>query len=494
MMPGRGFLIVIAAVLIPTLPASALRPTEGGMFSFEPDDVVEHWDEATGAIRVHYSVDGPSQTRMDDDDGDGIPDFPQDIANTAAIVLDFYELDVGLWRPLTEDQMGLTELGGSYALDIYLVDFAGTGDGAFGIDTCESDPSRCSGYLSIENDFSGYGYPSLQMAIDVLTSHELFHGIQNAYSGDYPIWFAEGTAVWGELRFDPDSLDFMWFADAYLEDTGRSLDRPPTGPVPSFAYGTCIWWDFMSTRLGVEVIHELMESTVAPAVDPVDTLDAMEQVIVAGGETLQAMWFDFATWNLATGPRSGAMETYDYAGELDGILAEAEGSAIDDDNRFYPLAATYYRLDHGGGPIWFGAEEPAEGLIFALHPVEGGADDGPVEEALDVWTAEAAESWALADGADLPAGGYWMLGTYAARADQSVKVRICLGDRADAEACAPAAGDDDDAGDDDADGDDDDDGCQCSAADGPRTGTIAVILLTLIAVVTRRSRGTPARY
>jgi MYXO-CTERM domain-containing protein len=487
-MPRRALLIVLAAVLIPTLPASAVRPTEGGMFSFEADDVVEYWDEATGAIRVHYSVDGPSQTRMDDDDGDGIPDFPQDIANTAAIVLDFYALETGLWRPLTEDQMGLSELGGSYALDIYLVDFAGSGDGAFGIDKCESDPDRCSGFLSIENDFSGYGYPSLQMAIDVLTSHELFHGIQNAYFGDYSVWFAEGTAVWGELQYDPDSRDFMWFADAYLEDTSRSLDRPPAGPVPAFAYGTCIWWDFMTTRLGVDAMHELMASTVAPSVAPVDVLQAMEQLIDDGGESLDGMWFDFATWNLATGPRSGATESYGYADDLDGILAEAEGSAIDDDNRFYPLAATYYRLDHAGGPIWFGAEEPAEGLRFALHPVEGGGADGPVEAAVDSWTAPAAESWALADGADLPAGGYWMLGTYPAIADESIKVRFCLGDRATAEACAPAAaGDDDDASDDDDGDDDDDDGCQCSAADGPRTGTIAVVLLTLLAVAIRRS-------
>ncbi len=470
-----------AALLLPALTAHAVRPTSGGMFSFEPDDVVESWDEHTGAIRVHYSVEGPSVTIATDADGDGVPDFPQDVAETTAEVLAFYETELGLRRPLGEEEMGLTELGGSYALDVYLVDFAHQGDGAYGIDTCSNAPYVCSGYLTIENDFSGYGYPSLQYAIDVLTSHELFHGVQNAYHGAHPIWFSEGTAVWGELRFDPDSLDFMWFADAYLEDAGRSLDRPPTGPVPAFAYGTCLWWDFMTTRLGIDAMVELMEATEADTADGVDVLAVMEALIVARGDTLEAMWLDFVTWNLATGDRSGAMESYSYADQLEGILAEDDGSSIEDDNRFYPLAATYYLLEHGGGPIWFGVEEPADGLRFTLHPVAGGEDDGPVEAAVDSWTAPEAVSWKLADGAELPEGGYWLVGTYPARADQSVKVRFCLGDKDDAEACAPAV--------EEPDGDDDDgEGCSCQQdlSGGGGAWTLALVVLPLVGLLRRR--------
>jgi hypothetical protein len=474
-------LLLGAATLLIAPPASAVRPTSGGMFSFSADDVVEAWDEETGSIRVHYSVQGPNETRLDDDDGDGIPDFPQNIARTTAEVLDFYEIEIGLRRPLGEEEMGLAQLGGSYALDVYLVDFDHMGDGAFGIDTCDSDPSRCSGFLSIENDFVGYGYPSLQLAIDILTSHELFHGVQGAYFGDYPVWFSEGTGVWGELRFDPDSLDFMWFADSYLEDTGRSLDRPPTGPVPAFAYGTCLWWDFMTTRLGVDAMPELFEATTGPLADPVDILEVMEQVIVGRGDTLEAMWLDFATWNLATGDRAGQIESYDYADQLDGIIDEDDGSHIEDDNRFYPLAATYYRLEHGGGPIWFGAEEAAPGLVFRLLPVADGEDDGPVLDPVDTWTVDEAVSWKVGDGADFEEGGYWLLGTYPSRGDSSIKLRFCLGDQDDAEDCAPAVAE----GDDD---DDDDDGADCSCAQGaPNGGDWSVGLLLLAFVALRRT-------
>jgi len=486
--------LLLLVLLLPAGTASAVRPTEGGLFSFDAEDDVEYWDEPTGQVRVFYSVDGPSATRLNDDDGDGIPDFAQDVALTSAEVLAFYEDERGLRRPLGEEEMGLDPLGGSYALDVYLVDFDGNGDGAFGIDTCINAPRHCSGFLQIDN-YPG-GYPSLQNAIDVLTSHELFHGIQNAYDSEQDVWFSEGTATWGEVQWDPDSVDFLWFADEYLEDTGRSLDRPPSGPVPSFAYGTCLWFDFLTTRHDVDLMSTLLEATETPTGVGVDTLAEMEALIVAEGDTLEDAWFEFVSWNLATGPRAGAADSHRYAADLDGILAEAEGSAIDDDNRFYPLAATYYRLDHDGGAIWFGAEEAAPELRFALFPVEGGADDGPVEPAVDMWTADQAGAWSIAAGEDLEAGGYWLLGTYPMIADESIKVRFCLGSQDDAAACGPVVGDaddddDDSEGDDDGtpadDDDDDDDGCGCTVEGRPATG-VSWITAALLVLAGRRFR------
>ena len=49
------------------------RPTSGGLFSFEAEDVIETYD--LEMIRVHYSVEGPSLVLQGDEDLDGIPDF-----------------------------------------------------------------------------------------------------------------------------------------------------------------------------------------------------------------------------------------------------------------------------------------------------------------------------------------------------------------------------------------------------------------------------------
>ncbi len=478
----RHLLIVLVVVLAPLSVAQAQRPTEGGMFAFDPEDVVEHWDEPTGAIRVHYSVAGPNVTLLDDDDANDVPDFAEAVAVTTAEVLAFYEHDLGLRRPVSELDMGLGELGGSYALDVYLVDFAGSGDGAFGLDACTTAPNHCAGYLSIENDFYGYGYPTLELAIDVLTSHELFHGVQNAYDSGQPVWFSEGTAVWAEMQFDPGSRDFFWFANAYLEDTGRSLDRPPTGPVPSFAYGTCLWWDFLTTRHAPSLMTDLLLAIESPTGAETDAIAEMTAVLESAGDTLEDAWLEFVAWNLATGARSGAFAGYSYADALVGVTAEAEGAAIDDDNRFYPLAVTYYRFDHSGGPIWFGSEEAAPDLTFALHPVYRNRADGPVYAAAASWKPDRAGSWAIADGEDFPAGGYWMWGSLPKPADESVKVRICLGSAEVAAACGPPV-DDGEEEEPDADGG----GCAVSRDAPPFSGAF-LILLAAGLILLRRPR------
>lgn len=420
-------------------PALAARPTEGGaLWSFDNTDVVEHLDEPEGRVRVHYSVEGPNRTRLLDEDLDGLPDFAWDVGVSAADVLDVYELELGFRPPVAESELGLGALGGSGAFDFYLVDFAGNADGLFGVDGCSSVPRHCAGHMVMENDFSGYGYPSLAEAVDVLTSHELFHAVQSAYEGELPIWMSEGTAVWAERAYDPDVRDFLYYASAYLEDTGRSLDRPPTGPVPTFAYATALWWDFLATRHDSGIIVELMEAMERTSSAPQDPLLALEAVIAARGDSLEEAWFTFAQWNLATGDRAGLVEGYAYADRLGGVVPEVEGALIDDEHRFYPLAASYFRLDHPGGPVHFAVDAPAPGLRFALFPVDGGDADGPVGAAIASWEADEAGATALVEGAELAAGGYWLVGSYPTLADSSVRVRLCLGAEADVAACAPA--------------------------------------------------------
>jgi len=430
---GAGLALILLAA---PATATAVRPTEGGLWSFDPTDVVEHLDDPTGRVRVHYSVAGPNQTRLADTDTDGFPDFAQDVAERAAEVLAFYEDDLGLRPPVSEADLDLGPLGGSYAFDFYLVDFGGSADGMFSIDGCTSVPLHCAGYMVMENDFVGYGYPSLDVAVEVLTSHELFHAVQSAYEGDLPVWVSEGTAVWGERQFDPTSIDFLWFADAYLEDTGRSLDRPPVGPVPTFAYATALWWDFLTTRHDPDLMDELLLALERTSSEPQDALAAMETVLEVREDTVGDAFATFARWNLATGSRAGVAESYAYAADLSGVTAEGSGASIDDENRFYPLAATYYRLDHPGGPLWFAADEIEPGLLFSLHPVADGAADGPVEDALEVWAAEG-DAVAIDGGAALPAGGYWLVGTNAQLAEQSTRTRLCLGSEEDVLACLP---------------------------------------------------------
>jgi len=419
---------LLLALLLPAL-ARAERPTEGGLWSYDPKDILATHDHPGAGLRIHYSSDGPSVVPLADLDGDGVPDYVTRVADTAAAALALYRDAFALRPPRTEAEHDLGPLGGSEALDIYLVDFGGAADGHFAHDAC--DPDACAGHLLLENDFAGYSYADDVEAIDTVVSHELFHAVQAAYLVDPPVWFSEGTAVWAERAYRPDSRDFLRLCDAYLADTGRSLHKPPAGPVPAFAYGTALWWDFLIARHGPEFVDALLLAAPAP-----DLPAAVADLLRRRGDDPRAAWLEFAAWNLATGPRAGARDGHDFAADLAGIVAEQEGPDLADDDRFFPLSARYYRLNHAGGPLWFALAEPAPGLEFTLQAVAGGLGDGPVEPARLAWDGADAEPRILAD---LPPGGYWLAVVNPVLADMSIPAHLCAAGSRDALACVDPA-------------------------------------------------------
>jgi hypothetical protein len=452
-------------MILLVLPALALRPDQGGLYAFDSSDQLEYLDGPEGLVRVTYSVDGPNVTLLDDEDLDGLPDFPQSVALHAEAVLELYQA-LGFRSPVTEAELG-EELGGSLAFDFYLVDFNFTGDGLFSTDGCIGQ--RCGGFMVMENDFEGYGYPSLETAIKTLTSHELFHAVQAAYRANQEIWISEGTATWGEHQYDAENTDFFSLCNAYLGDPGRSLDQPPSGPVPAFAYGTALFWQFLTERHGPEPVLALME-----AEDSADGLEAVDMMLGVLGSSWEEEWPVFVTWNLGTGSNYGGMESYPFANHVKSVTEEAEGAVLMDDNRFYPLAATYYTLEHPGGPLFFSTSDDPAGLFFALHPV----GESGVEAAVVSWYGEGPGVKELGE---FSMGSYKFFGSYPMEAEESNKVEFCLGGTA--ELCMGEAGDSGDSGVKES-GKEEPEGCGCRAGGG------GVAVWGLIgAAMTQRRRG-----
>ena len=81
---------MILPLLLSSL-ALAERPTAGGLWSYESSDVVVHYDEPSGRVRVHYSESGPNQAADRDSDGSGIPDIVEDTGRIAAESLALFE-------------------------------------------------------------------------------------------------------------------------------------------------------------------------------------------------------------------------------------------------------------------------------------------------------------------------------------------------------------------------------------------------------------------
>lgn len=335
------------------------------------------------------------------------------MAHTANDVLEFYA-EIGFSYPLSEQDVGLTALGGTSAFDFYLVDFGGNSDGMFGIDGCRG--TVCAGYMVMENDFRGYGYPSLEEATDVLVSHELFHAVQAAYNAGQPSWLSEGSAVWAEWVYNPEVQDFISFSASYLSETERSIHKPPSGMTTSFSYGTALFFAFWDEYYNEEV------SRMIALQESLEGLDESEMILAVTShmDDVAEDWMSFSKWNLATNIRSGEMDSYSFANRLFGLQSESEGTIIEDDYRFYPLATTYFELEHLGGDCTFVYQGEDEDVQFSLHPVVSGDKVGA---AVKEWRIGDEPVWTEG----LSAGEYWVIGTLPILADNSQKIEFCLG-------------------------------------------------------------------
>jgi hypothetical protein len=289
----------------PTPDAGALPP------SFDPAERVERYAPEGATVVVHFTRDGRNAVPATDADGDGWPDYVALVSETYQRVLAFEASAMRFRSPLSDAT--LADNGGDGRFDVYLVDFNGRGDGAFRSDACEpAAPWRCRGHMLQDNDFNGYGYPSLAVAVRTVASHELFHSTQAAYRSADSATLAEGTAVWATERFDPSLDDLERLSAPYLSATDRSLDVEPSGPADSFSYGVSLWFLHQGQRHGDSIVEALLarrDRADAPSwlVDYRDVLRARDRSFVDE-------FNHFASWCLFTatlsdparGPAQGA--------------------------------------------------------------------------------------------------------------------------------------------------------------------------------------------
>ena len=92
------------------------------------------------------------------------------------------------------------------------------------------------------------------------------------------------------------------------------------------------------------------------------------------------------------------------------------------------MATQYFRLNHSGGPLYVLAEENIEDLAISLHPVVGGALDGPVLAAVDLLTEiPGNQAVPFKAGENLDAGGYFLALIRSEYQGQSQRIRFCAG-------------------------------------------------------------------
>jgi MYXO-CTERM domain-containing protein len=370
----------------PPLAAPLVRPDTPGndlLFRFLPGDVVDTYGSPGGRFLVHYTTMGPNAVPAKDSDVSGVPDFVEEVGSVYEEVLTVYHDELGFRAPLGDE--AIADNGGDGRFDVYLVDFAGKGDGNYQNDGCTAqNKEACAGYMVQENDYKGYGYPTTLVANRILGSHEFFHAVQAAYDTQQGSIFAEGSAVWATEAFDPTLKDFELFLPGFLDNPDRSLDVPLPGPTDPFSYGCGIFFEFLEERYGAGTVRDLWERSANGAngiANPVWFSQIDPLVQAKGGGSFNQAFVEFATWNLFTGKFADPSRSYKNGKAYGAVKVEAVTAPYSDDKlRVFHASAQYYGMDQGTREAMSAAlvsKDPAEleGLSVLLAVARGSAYD-----------------------------------------------------------------------------------------------------------------------
>ncbi|MEO7328602.1 MAG: MXAN_6640 family putative metalloprotease, partial [Minicystis sp.] len=330
--------------------APLVRPDTPGnnlLFRFQPGDMVDSYGSPGGRFLVHYTSAGPNAVPVLDADASGVPDFVEQVGAVYEDVLTLYHDDLAFRAPLGD--LAIADNGGDGRFDVYLVDFAGKGDGNFQSDVCTpGNPDACAGYMVQENDYKGYGYPSTLVANRILASHEFFHAVQAAYDSKQGNVFAEGSAVWATETFDPSLDDFEAFLPGYLDNPDRSLDVPLPGPTDPFSYGAALFFEFLEEHYGKGTVRDLWERSANGAkgvANPVWFEQIGPLLQVKANSSFAEAFTDFATWNLFTGKFADPTRSYQNGSGYGKVKIEAVTAPyMDDKLRVFHASSQYYGM------------------------------------------------------------------------------------------------------------------------------------------------------
>ncbi len=403
------------------------RTTE--LFRYDVGDRVESIASPSGEFRVHFTRMGRHAVAATDADASGVPDTAERVARLYDEALAHYR-GMGFRAPLSDRDT--IDNGGDGAFDVYLVDFNGSADGSYRREACRQDrPAICSGYMVQENDFAGYGYPSVVAAERIVGSHELFHAVQAAYDAEQGSLLSEGTAVWATEQFDASLGDFESLIRGYFANTDRSLDKPLPGPVDPFSYGSAIFFRHLSEVHGEATIRELLEATEDGAGGEADPqwYALLPAFLEARGSSFAETFTTFVSWNTFTGGSAAMDYGYANARNYPSFMRTAAPAPVEEVAlRVFYASAQGFTIGHGGRErleIALAAED-LEGMVLLTAPVVGGRVQAPPRTSRAPWQTGY-------DTAGVDAVVAVLINTNTA--GNSKRPTLCAGDAAEVSAC-----------------------------------------------------------
>jgi hypothetical protein len=230
----------------------------------------------TDHFRIFYTLAGEDAVQIQDENGNAIPDYVEELGLALERSWDVEVLELGWAAPPPDDGVGGDDRYDIYLedLDLSIAGYTSTEGGEYFVGdnpkTARREFYAYASYMAIDNDFIEVEEEGLEIdRLDFMratAAHEFNHAIQFGYDGAEPLsWLWESTATWIETMVFPDITDTVFFLDASFKspDTCQAhfggWDRVEDG---GNWYAHWIFLDFLAEKYGEDLIRKMWEEAV----------------------------------------------------------------------------------------------------------------------------------------------------------------------------------------------------------------------------------------
>jgi hypothetical protein len=207
-----------------------------------------------GRFCVHWVAEGIDAPGLADVNGNGIPDYVEEVLAIGTHVHAVENEKLGWREPRSDGKRG----GLQGKTDIYLKEL---GQQLFGYAAPDRGqipkghrlPRRLHGYLVLDNDYGPLQYPGTKPKADleVTFAHEYCHILQMGYDAYQDAWMAESTAVWMEDQVYNGINDYLRYVRRWVY-----LDRTPLTANSISEYGATVWNEWLVRHYSREIIRD----------------------------------------------------------------------------------------------------------------------------------------------------------------------------------------------------------------------------------------------